>query len=614
MALVGPNGAGKTTLLHLAVGLASPTAGRIAVLDGLAAGSAPALERVGFVAQDAALYAGLTVADTLRLTRDLNPRWDEDWARRRMAELDIPLERKVGKLSGGQHAQVALAAVLAKRPELVVLDEPVARLDPLARHEFMAALMAAVAEDGLSVVFSSHVVSELERVCDYLIVLTAGQVQVAGEVDDLVAGHRLLIGPAAETQQRRRPLPGGPHEPCRASGSRAGARERAPARGAAPRLAGTTRGTRGTGPGLPARARRPRPAGTGRSRRRPLERGGIVSFATIDHEAPGRHGAAGHPGASPRPGVGFAGLARVTWRQHRLALVTVAALLAALSALLVAQGLGMHGVYRSFGLSFSHPPTTARGVSLAETFESEYLSYGLYVPRFLMFLPLFIGAFVGGPLVARELETGTFRFAWTQSAGRTRLTIAKLAMLGLALTAMALAFSQLFSWWYRPFTQLTGPAFEVEGLVFAARVLFGFALGAFAGAVLRRTVPAIATAMVLWAAVVLPDVLFLRAHFEAALTAPVNMTSKFSTEWTLSQWWVDPRGHRLSGAAYNALVRSLPTSDPQSWLAAHHYVLWETFQPASRFWAFQAIEASGLVVLSLALAGATVWWVRRKAS
>jgi ABC-2 type transport system ATP-binding protein len=201
VALVGPNGAGKTTLLHLAVGLATPTSGRIAVLDGLAAGSTSALERVGFVAQDAALYAGLSVADTLRLTRDLNPRWDEGWARRRMAELDIPLGRKVGKLSGGQHAQVALAAVLAKRPELVVLDEPVARLDPLARHEFMAALMAAVADDGLSVIFSSHVVSELERVCDYLIVLTSGQVQMAGDVDDLLAGHRVLVGPAVESQR-----------------------------------------------------------------------------------------------------------------------------------------------------------------------------------------------------------------------------------------------------------------------------------------------------------------------------------------------------------------------------------------------------------------------------
>jgi ABC-2 type transport system ATP-binding protein len=198
VALVGPNGAGKTTLLHLTVGLVTPTTGLVSVLGGRAAGSPEALQRVGFLAQDAALYDGLTVADTLRLARDLNSRWDEAWAYRRMAELEIPLGHRVGKLSGGQHAQVALAAVLAKRPDLLVLDEPVARLDPLARHEFMAALMAAVAEDGLSVVFSSHVVSELERVCDYLVVLTAGQVQVAGEVDDLVAGHRVLLGPAAD--------------------------------------------------------------------------------------------------------------------------------------------------------------------------------------------------------------------------------------------------------------------------------------------------------------------------------------------------------------------------------------------------------------------------------
>jgi ABC-2 type transport system ATP-binding protein len=198
VALVGPNGAGKTTLLHQAVGLSSPTAGSISVLGGLAAGSAPALERIGFVAQDAALYGSLSVADTLRLTRDLNLRWDEGWARQRMRELEIPLDRKVGRLSGGQHAQVALTAVLAKRPELLVLDEPVARLDPLVRHEFLASLMAAVAEEEISVIFSSHVIAELERVCDYLVVLSAGQVQIAGEVDDLLASHRMLIGPSTE--------------------------------------------------------------------------------------------------------------------------------------------------------------------------------------------------------------------------------------------------------------------------------------------------------------------------------------------------------------------------------------------------------------------------------
>jgi ABC-2 type transport system ATP-binding protein len=200
-ALVGPNGAGKTTLLHLAVGLIMPTAGRVTVLGGELAGSPGALGGVAFVAQDAPLYRNLSTADTLHLTRNLNARWDQRWAQARLADLEIPLTRKAGKLSGGQQAQLALTLALARRPELLILDEPLARLDPLARHDFMASLMAAVAQDGVSVLFSSHVLSELERVCDYLIVLSHGRVQVAGEVDELLTGHRLLTGPAAQADQ-----------------------------------------------------------------------------------------------------------------------------------------------------------------------------------------------------------------------------------------------------------------------------------------------------------------------------------------------------------------------------------------------------------------------------
>jgi ABC-type transport system involved in multi-copper enzyme maturation permease subunit len=308
------------------------------------------------------------------------------------------------------------------------------------------------------------------------------------------------------------------------------------------------------------------------------------------------------------------GILRVTWRQHRMTLVVAAVLFGGFAALMLVQGLGMHAAYQAFGLSYSHPAETARTMSFARTFENEYLSFGMYLPRFLMFLPLVIGAFAGGPLIAHELETGTFRFAWTQSAGRTRWAVAKLVLLGLALTAMALGFSAVFAWWYRPFEQILGRATEVEGVVFAARMLFGFALGAFVGAVMRRTVPAIAATMALWLAAVVSIAVFLRPHFEAPLTGRVNMADKFGTEWTLSQWWVDPHGHRLSSAAYDALIRKLPTSDPQSWLTSHHYVLWETFQPASRFWAFQIIEASLLCALALALAAATVWWVRRRTS
>ena len=197
-ALVGPNGAGKSTLLNLAVGLTAPTSGQITVLGGEPGGSAAARSALSYVAQDAPLYPYLSVADMLHLTRNLNVRWDQARAEERLAELGIPLARKVGKLSGGQQSQLALTLAVARRPELIILDEPLARLDPLARHDFMASLMATVAEDGLSVLFSSHVVSELERIADYLIVLSGGRVQMAGPVDDLVGGHCVLTGPSAD--------------------------------------------------------------------------------------------------------------------------------------------------------------------------------------------------------------------------------------------------------------------------------------------------------------------------------------------------------------------------------------------------------------------------------
>src|SRR5215468_3995231 len=191
VALVGPNGAGKTTLLHMSVGLTSPTTGQVTVLGSEPAGSPAALDQIAFVAQDAPLYKYLSTADMLHLTRNLNRRWDQQRAEGRLKELQIPLDRKVGKLSGGQQAQLALTLALARRPALLVLDEP------LARHDFMASVMAAVAEDGLSVVLSSHVIADLERLADYLIVLSHGQVQVAGEVEGLLAEHSSLTGPAA---------------------------------------------------------------------------------------------------------------------------------------------------------------------------------------------------------------------------------------------------------------------------------------------------------------------------------------------------------------------------------------------------------------------------------
>ena len=197
-ALVGPNGAGKTTLLNLAVGLATPTAGVVTVLGGTPAGSPAALDGIAFVAQDTPLYKNLSVTDMLHLTRNLNRHFDRGYARARLDELGIPLRRKAGKLSGGQQAQLALTLALARRPQLLVLDEPLANLDPLARHDFMATVMATVAENGMSVVLSSHVLAELERVADYLILVSGGRVRMAGEVDDLLSTHRMLTGPAAD--------------------------------------------------------------------------------------------------------------------------------------------------------------------------------------------------------------------------------------------------------------------------------------------------------------------------------------------------------------------------------------------------------------------------------
>jgi ABC-2 type transport system ATP-binding protein len=198
-ALVGPNGAGKTTLLEMVVGLNRPSAGSLSAF-GLSPehDARELLPRVGFVAQDHPLHRSFTIAETLRLGRELNPSWDDPVARARIERLGLTLDQRVGKLSGGQQAQVALTLALAKRPELLLLDEPVASLDPLARREFLTTLMEAVSEGGLTVVLSSHIVADLERVCDHLVILSQSRTQLAGPIDELVAAHRLLTGPRSD--------------------------------------------------------------------------------------------------------------------------------------------------------------------------------------------------------------------------------------------------------------------------------------------------------------------------------------------------------------------------------------------------------------------------------
>jgi len=194
-ALVGPNGSGKSTLLQLAAGLISPTSGQVRTL-GLRPDDprAEVLPAIGFLAQDQPLYKNFSVNDLLAYGRHTNPRWDDANARHRLDGLGIPLKRKAGTLSGGQQTEVALSLCLSKHPDLLLLDEPVSRLDPLARVRFLSTLMEVVASEGATVVVSSHVLSDLERVCDFLIILSSSRVQVAQDIEELLATHRILVG------------------------------------------------------------------------------------------------------------------------------------------------------------------------------------------------------------------------------------------------------------------------------------------------------------------------------------------------------------------------------------------------------------------------------------
>ncbi len=198
-ALVGPNGAGKTTLLRLLSGLASPTSGEAAILGGVPRQDPAFLADIGFLAQEIPLYRRLTAEDHIRVGAHLNPRWDGESVRERLRGLNIPLDAAVGTLSGGQRAQVALALTLAKLPKVLLLDEPVAALDPLARRHFLGTLADAVARGGLTVVLSSHLVADIERVCDHLILLSASRVQICGDIDAMLAEHQVLVGPRKDT-------------------------------------------------------------------------------------------------------------------------------------------------------------------------------------------------------------------------------------------------------------------------------------------------------------------------------------------------------------------------------------------------------------------------------
>jgi len=198
-ALIGPNGAGKTTLLRLLAGIARPTDGEVAVLGRQPSQDPAFLADIGFLAQEIPLYRRLSAEDHIGIGAHLNSRWDGASVRHWLERLRIPADQAVGTLSGGQRAQLALALTLAKQPKVLLLDEPVAALDPLARRQFLAHLAEAVADGGLTVVLSSHLVADLERTCDHLILLAASRVQLCGDIDTLLADHQVLIGPRKDT-------------------------------------------------------------------------------------------------------------------------------------------------------------------------------------------------------------------------------------------------------------------------------------------------------------------------------------------------------------------------------------------------------------------------------
>jgi ABC-2 type transport system ATP-binding protein len=203
-ALVGPNGAGKTTLLRLLVGLRRPTSGQARVLGRAPAQDEDFLASVGFLAQETPLYRQLSAAGHLRIGAHLNRNWDAAAAEQRLTALRVPLGRPVHSLSGGQRAQVALSLALAKRPRVLLLDEPLAALDPLARREFLTSLADVTIDGDVTVVLSSHLVHDLERVCNHLILLTGSRVRLCADIDDVLGGHRVLVGPRRSTAELER--------------------------------------------------------------------------------------------------------------------------------------------------------------------------------------------------------------------------------------------------------------------------------------------------------------------------------------------------------------------------------------------------------------------------
>jgi ABC-type transport system involved in multi-copper enzyme maturation permease subunit len=326
-------------------------------------------------------------------------------------------------------------------------------------------------------------------------------------------------------------------------------------------------------------------------------------------------------------------MAWVTWRQHRMALAGVAALLGGGAVYLLIMGLSIHHAYAA--VAACRPASSYACGDLLGNFNSAYWLGAQITSVLLQLVPVLIGAFVGAPVLARELETGTFRFIWTQGVGRARWAVVKLTLLAVAVTAAAGAFGVLYAWYIGPFlaegqqSSLAGEIFDLKGIAFAAWTLAAFAIGAVAGMLIRRVVPAMAATLAVYAGIAFAAMLYLRQHYLAPLVtnSPGGPPGNGAADLAVSQWYTGANGKPVSQAVINhvlqgfnpAVTKIAPNSfqtslDPHQYLAQHGYTLWMSYQPASRFWPFQWIEGGWLLALSVLLIAASVWLVRRRAA
>jgi hypothetical protein len=346
--------------------------------------------------------------------------------------------------------------------------------------------------------------------------------------------------------------------------------------------------------------------------------------ATSATTSPGPWTGSGAPGELSR--WRLHGLAWLAWRQHRAALLGAVLVLVCLGAALTVNGVVVRSAWTQLGLERCAGLRTGDCRNALGLFVGRYGGWAVMVPRIAAFLPGALGMFIGAPLVAREFETGTFRFAWTQGRSRGEWITAKLLLLGLVLVGLSLGFSALAAWWAAPWLPIRGRTapgefYEVLGLVFAGRTLVAFTLGAALGAVLRRTLPAMVATAALWLGGVYWSALHLRPHIEAPVELPADSAAATRTDWVVSQWVQSPTGQRIDTKS-SAFVDLFDQARAQgssggrfdAWLVQHHWTSWVALQPTSRFWHLQAVEATGYLLLGLLLGALTIWLVRRRAT